>query len=116
MSRQITAQQLTRIAFAVCIGLILILSAVIIFRKPQVVVSSDKEKVLRDSLQLMQRQIDSSRVHQAKLQSSYDSLLTIDPQIQYRTREKIKFIFNTASPSELDSIIRTNWKTGSRYN
>lgn len=116
MARQMTTRQLTRIAFATCIGLILILLAIIIFRKPETVIASDKEKVLRDSIALIQQEVDASRMRQAKIQKSYDSLLTVDPHIEYRTREKIKFIFNTASPRELDSVIRANWKTSSGHN
>lgn len=102
--------------FQIClVGLVLILFAIIIFRKPTVIVTSDREQVLQDSVKLLRSQRDSSLGRQAKIQNSFDSLMNLDPQIKYRTHEKIKFIFNTASPRDLDSIIRTNWKTSSRY-
>lgn len=115
MFLQISPQLLKRVPMITAVGVILILLAFIIFRKPEIIVTSDKEKVLRDSLTLMQREVDSSHVRQARIQNSYDSLLGIEPEIKYRTNEKIKFIFNTASPTELDSIIRTNWKTNIRH-
>lgn len=103
------------IAYVSLLGIIIILLAIIFFRKPQVIEVTGKEQVLRDSLILLQRNIDSSHVRQEKLQKSFDSLLAIDPIIISKTRDKIKFIYSTATPDELDSIIRTNWKTKSRY-
>lgn len=106
-----------KIVFVVMIALILILLAIIIFRKPDVItVDNGHEKVLQDSLILMKNQVDSSHVRQTKIQNSYDSLLLIDPQVQYRTHEKIKIIYSTATPNQLDSIIRANWKTELRHN
>jgi len=103
------------IAYVSLLGIIIILLAIIFFRKPQVIEVIGKEQVLRDSLILLQRNIDSSHVRQEKLQKSFDSLLAIDPIVISKTRDKIKFIYSTATPDELDSIIRTNWKTKSRY-
>jgi hypothetical protein len=103
------------IAYSSLIGIIIILLAIIYFRKPQVIVESDREKVLEDSIAVLNTRIDSSHVRQAKIQKAYDSLLSIDPIVISKTRDKIKFIYSTNSPDELDSIIRTNWKTKSRY-
>ena len=103
------------IAYVSLLGIIIILLAIIFFRKPQVIEVIGKEQVLRDSISLLQRNLDSSHVRQDKLQKSFDSLLAIDPIIISKTRDKIKFIYSTATPDELDSIIRTNWKTKSRY-
>jgi hypothetical protein len=104
-------QELIKLGFFLAIVIILVLAGVLILREPKQITNNDNEKVLRDSIALMQSQIDSSHVRQIKLQSSYDSLLNIEPEIRYRTNEKIKFIYSTATPSQLDSIIRTNWKT-----
>lgn len=93
------------------IGLLLF----IIFDKPSDKEPSKDEKILRDSLLILQRRIDSSRVVQNKLEKAYDSLKNIEAPIIYRTHDKIKFILSDASPDELDSIIRTNWKHKSRY-
>jgi hypothetical protein len=87
------------------------LLGVIVFREPEMIVKPDNEKVLRDSIALLQTTIDSSRFRQTRIQASYDSLLHLDPQILYRTHEKYKFIYSVATPTQLDSIIRTNWKT-----
>jgi Cdc6-like AAA superfamily ATPase len=92
--------------------IILGLLSIIIFRKPHTVIVDDAyEKVLQDSISLMKKQIDMSHARQIKIQNSYDSLLNIDPQVQYRTNEKIKIIYSTATPNQLDSIIRATWKT-----
>jgi hypothetical protein len=106
----------TNIALISAMLLIIIgLIAYIIYKKPETIIKSDTEQRLRDSISLLQKQIDSSRVRQSRLQVSYDSLLNVEPRVIYVTREKIKFIFGAASPSQLDSIIRTKWKTRSRY-
>lgn len=75
-----------------------------------------KELLLRDSISILQKEIDASHKRQTQLQHSYDSMLTIEPQIIYKTREKIKFIYSDASTNQLDSIIRTNWKTNTGHN
>lgn len=103
------------IAYSSLIVVIIVLLGVIYFRRPQVIVSSDREQVLKDSIALLQTKIDSSHARQDRIQRAYDSLLSIDPIIISKTRDKIKFIYSTATPDELDSIIRTNWKTKSRY-
>jgi hypothetical protein len=103
------------IAYSVMILIIIILLAVIYFRKPDVTIQSDRERVLQDSIAVLQTKIDSSHARQDRLQRSFDSLVAIDPIVISKTRDKIKFIFSTATPDELDSIIRTTWKTKSRY-
>jgi hypothetical protein len=75
-----------------------------------------KELLLRDSISILQKEINASHERQTKLQNSYDSMLMIEPQIIYKTREKIKFIYSDASTNQLDSIIRTNWKTSTGHN
>lgn len=104
-------QEIIKLGFFLAIVTILVLAGILILREPKQVIINDNEKILKDSIVLMQRQIDSSHVYQIKLQSSYDSLLNVEPQIRYKTNEKIKFIYSTASPAQLDSIIRANWKT-----
>ena len=86
------------------------LLAVIIFRKPQVTDYNEQEKILKDSLVVLQNQINSSHVRQNKLEKAYDSLSSLEPTIIYKTRDKIKFIYSDATPNELDSIIRASWK------
>ena len=78
-------------------------------------ITSGKEQLLEDSIALLTKTINKSEIHQHILEEQYDSLLNLDPKIIIRTNEKIKFIYSTATPSELDSIIRTNWKTNLRY-
>ncbi len=89
--------------------LIFLLLVYIILKNPQLLYISDKEKELRDSIVLLRSNIDSSVVRQAKIQHQYDSLLLIEPGVIYSNHEKTKFIFNTASPTQLDSIIRAAW-------
>lgn len=74
------------------------------------------EKRLRDSIALLQKDIEASHIRQEKLQHSYDSMLHVEPQIIYQTREKIKFIYSEASPNQLDSIILSKSKRPKRYN
>lgn len=89
--------------------LIFLLLVYIILKNPQLLYISDKEKELRDSIVLLRSNIDSSVVRQAKIQHQYDSLLLIEPGVIYSNHEKTKFIFNTASPDQLDSTIRSVW-------
>lgn len=102
------------IMFIAMILIIIGLSAVLIFRKPEVVITG-REQILQDSLTLLQQNLDSSHVRQERLQRGYDSLVAIEPKIITKTRDKVQFIFTDATPDDLDSIIRTNWKTKSRY-
>lgn len=88
--------------------------AVIIFRRPTVTTLGD-DKVYKDSITVLQAKIDSSRVRQQKLEKSYDSLVSLDQPVIYRTRDKIQYILTNATPDELDSVIRSTWKTESRY-
>lgn len=97
------------------IGIILILAAIIIFRKPTMTVISGREKQIVDSLALLQSQLDSSEIRVTNLQRGYDSLNSLEPGVIYRTHDKVKFIFSDATPDDLDNIIRANWKTESRY-
>lgn len=95
---------------------IIILIAHLIFREPKtIILPSDREKTLQDSLILLQQNLDSTHIRQTELQKSYDSLLRLEPQIITKTRDKVHFILTDADPNELDSIIRANWKTKSRY-
>lgn len=105
----------SKIAFEILIIIIICLIAFIIFRKPEIIITSGKEQLLEDSIALLTKTINKSEIHQHILEEQYDSLLNLDPKIIIRTNEKIKFIYSTATPSELDSIIRTNWKTNLRY-
>ena len=105
----------SKITFEILIMIIICLIAFIIFRKPEVIITSGKEQLLEDSIALLTKTINKSEIHQHILEEQYDSLLNLDPKIIIRTNEKIKFIYSTATPSELDSIIRTNWKTNLRY-
>lgn len=101
--------------FSALILIIIGLTVALFLKKTETIIKSDNEQRLRDSIALLQKQIDSSHVRQSRLQVSYDSLLTVEPKVIYITREKIKFIFSDATPHQLDSIIRTKWKTRSRY-
>lgn len=102
--------------FIFLILIILILSAVLIFRTHKLTEQDSHEKALRDSISMLSAQIDSSHVRQAKLQAKIDSLSSLETTVITRTHDKIKFIYSTATPDELDSIIRSTWKTKSRYN
>lgn len=76
---------------------------------------SSEEKRLRDSISILQKEIDAGHVRQEKLQHDYDSMLHVEPIIIHETREKIKFIYTEATPNQLDSIIRTKSKRHKRY-
>jgi len=92
----------------------MILSGILIFRKPEIPVTAPDES-WKDTVANLHKQIELSHMRQAKLQNSYDSLSNLEPRVITRTHDKIKFIYSTATPDDLDSIIRTNWKTTSRY-
>lgn len=106
--------KITTIAFLISLMIILILSAIIIFRKPTIIENSN-DTAWKDSVTLLHKEIEKSHLRQIELQKAYDSLSSIEPHIITRTNDKIKFIYSTATPNDLDSIIRSNWKTNSRY-
>jgi len=89
--------------------LVFLLLVYIIVKNPKLIFIGDKEKELRDSIVLLRSNVDSSLVRQIKIQHQYDSLLAIEPGVIYRNHETTKFVFNTASPNQLDSIIRATW-------
>jgi ATP-dependent 26S proteasome regulatory subunit len=103
------------IANLIFVIVIISLLAVIIF-KPAKEQPAPSIQPYLDSIKSLQTVIDASKIRQSKLQSSYDSLLNLEPIVIYKTREKVKFIFNTNDPDVLDSIIRSGWKTRPRYN
>ncbi len=94
---------------------IIALIAYIIFRNPTVVISSD-DKLTKDSIHLLHEQIKYSQDKVKQLQLKYDSISSLEPKIEHRTDEKIKFIFNTNDPDTLRNIIKSNWKTKFRHN
>lgn len=85
------------------------------FDDKPVISNSDKERQLKDSISTLNREIELSKVREQKLKHEYDSMLTIEPTIIYKTREKIKFVYTEASPNQLDSIIRKGSKRKHRY-
>lgn len=99
------------ITIGILLTIIVFLGAVLIFKKNPETGVNDKERILRDSIAILQKDISLSQERQTKIQKDFDSLQSIDQQVIYRTREKIKFIFNTSDPSILDSLIRSNWRT-----
>lgn len=103
------------IAYCSLLLIIIILIAVIIFRKPQVIVTSGKEKILKDSITLLHKKIDVIHLRQVRLQGQYDSLSALEPAINYRTHEKVTFILTDATPDQLDSTIKAHIKIKSRY-
>jgi hypothetical protein len=77
------------IAYSVLFLIIIILSAILIFRKPQIIEVSNQEQIYKDSVLLLQKNIELSHIRQDSIQEAYDSLLNIDPQVINRTREKV---------------------------
>jgi hypothetical protein len=87
---------------------VLILIAILIFRKPDVIVPKFDEKPYRDSISKLQTEIGD-------LHDKNDSLLQENfvinnkkEQIKIIYREKYKYI-RGATTHELDSVIRANW-------
>jgi hypothetical protein len=99
------------VIIASLIGVIIYLS----FKIKTNPVDTGREKALRDSIAYLQKRIDSSHIRQEQLELAYDSVCRLEPQIKYKTREKIKFILTAATPDELDSIIRAAIKREIRY-
>lgn len=96
------------IAFIISCGIIFVLLLWIILRKPTVVVEqSNREKVLKDSVQLLTKQIDNEKAYTAASQKRVDSLMKLPPVITIIYREQKKFT-SVATVNQLDSIIRAN--------
>lgn len=102
------------IALSITLVIIIILSGIIIFKKPEILIAAPDES-WKDTIANLHKEIKISHLRQTQLQNSYDSLSNLEPRVITRTHDKIKFIYSTATPDDLDSIIRTNWKTTSRY-
>lgn len=104
------------VTVALC-AMLAVVAYILFYNDPDqpVLSPSAREKELRDSISLLQKQADESRLRQSRLQASYDSLLCVEPKIIYQTREKIKFIYTEATPHQLDSIIRAKSKRRKRY-
>lgn len=98
------------ITICILLGIILFLFMAYVF-KDRPSTTSGYETILQDSIKSLNKQIELSNIVQIKLESEIDSLSHLDPQIIYRTKEKYKFIFSEATPNQLDSIIRSTWKT-----
>ncbi len=104
------------VTYCVLVTIILVLSALVVFRNRQVTDYASNEKALKDSISALSVEIDSSHARQERLERQLDGLSTIESQVIIKTHDKINFIYSVATPDELDSIIRSNWKTKSRYN
>lgn len=95
-------------AFLISMGIILLLLLWIIFRKPTVVVQgTDREKILKDSIQLLTKQIDNEKAYTARSKYIADSLMKLPPVITIIYREQKKFT-SVATINQLDSIIRVS--------
>ena len=114
MNQKITNLK-SNIFISTLISIIILLLIIMLIYYPKSNQNVFDDSNLRDSIKLLQNQIDSSKIKQQILENQYDSLLALPPKIKYKTNEKIKFIYYDASPSDLDSIIRSNWKTGIRH-
>lgn len=96
------------IAFLVACAIIFVLLLWIIFRKPTVVEGdSGREKVLKDSVALLTKQIDDEKAYTARSQHITDSLMKLPPVITIIYREQKKFT-SVATINQLDSIIRVS--------
>jgi K+-sensing histidine kinase KdpD len=104
------------VTYCVLVIIILVLSALVVFRNSQVADYASEERALKDSILTLSVKIDSSHARQQRLERQLDGLSTIESQVITKTHDKINFIYSVATPDELDSIIRSNWKTKSRYN
>ena len=60
-----------------------------------------------DSINVLNRQIQESKLREDKLLRSNDSLSLVKQRIIYKTHEEIKFIYFNADINQLDSIVRT---------
>jgi hypothetical protein len=103
-------------SYFILVAIILTLSLIVLFRNNQVLDYMKTEKDLKDSISALSVEIDSSHARQARLERQLTGLSTIETQVIIKTHDKINFIYSNATPSELDSIIRSTWKTKSRYN
>lgn len=103
------------INYAILVTIIIVLSSVVVFRNQELEAYKKGDKDLRDSISTLSVQIDSSHARQARLEAQIDILNHTEARVISKTHEKIQFIYSTATPDELDSLIRTNWKTQSRY-
>lgn len=96
--------------------LLLILAGFYIFRKETIVdFIGDPNKPLYDSINKLHDEIVEVHIQLDNEHKKYDSLLAVDDHIQIKYHDKIKFIYSTASISDLDSIIRAGYKSKSRH-
>ena len=102
--------------YCILVTIILILSIIMVFKNQAIDAYKHDDKALRDSISAFYIQIDSSHARQARLEAQINSVNNKEIQVISKTHEKIQFIYSSATPDELDSLIRSNWKTQSRYN
>jgi hypothetical protein len=88
--------------------IILILICYIILRKPEIIIQDlGREQRLKDSIQLLTKQIDSEKAYTLRSKQIAESLLALPPVITIIYREQKKFT-SVATINQLDSIIRAN--------
>jgi preprotein translocase subunit SecA len=85
--------------------LLLIAVAIIVFKPNMFTPAPNKEQIYLDSLKVLQSKINATHLEIEGINHRYDSLLNIDQQVIYRTRDKIRFIYIDADINQLDSII-----------
>ncbi len=91
--------------------LLLVLVGFYIFRKDTILdFIGDPNKPLYDSIGKLHEEIVEVHIQLDNEHKKYDSLLAVDDHIEIKYHDKIKFIYSTASISDLDSIIRTALK------
>jgi len=99
------------LVFIFLLLIIVVESAILIFRKPGNNNTEINDQYLKDSIAVLQSELNQSFARESILIRENDSLESIEQQVIYRTNERTKFIFSTTDPSVLDSIIRAGWKT-----
>lgn len=87
---------------------VLILTAILIFRKPEIILPKFDEKVYRDSIAHLEKDIGRLHRQQDSLVQENFIISTQKEQVKIIYREKYKYI-RGATTHELDSIIRANW-------
>lgn len=96
------------VSFFVACFFILLLLLYIILKKPgNDTPESQREQRLRDSIEILTKQIDDERTYTDKYKHLADSYASLPPVITIIYREQKKFTA-TATINQLDSIIRAN--------
>lgn len=93
--------------FVACFFILLLLVYIILKRPGDNTPDSQREQRLRDSIEILTKQISDEKIYTDKYKHLADSYASLPPVITIIYREQRKFT-SVATVNQLDSIIRAN--------